>query len=323
MTMNTQKVLYFVHAGPDLYDLVRSHVPEGWTLVTLDTNGEQERLDKIADVDVVVLAGPKLERKYINAASKLRLVHYQGVGYHESADFEALRERGIPFAIAPGGTAESVSEHTIMLMISAYKLGGFVDAEIRRGIWHNHDLRAQSRQIYDKTVGILGMGRVGRAVARRLKPFGARIIYHDIEDVPPQIQEECNARPVGFDELLASSDILTLHAPETALTKNIINARTLGQMRRGAYLVNCARGGLVDEAALLDALKSGHLGGAGLDVRVSEPPPFPDPFNDLVNVVMTPHTAAGNLDAMHMKMADVFANVRRLETGQPLLDTVP
>ena len=317
-----QKVLYFVHAEKDLYDLVRSHVPEGWTLVTLDSNTEQERLEKIADAEVVVLAGPKLERKFIDAAPKLRLVHYQGVGYHEAADIDALKERNIPFAIAPGGTAESVSEHTIMLMIAVCKLGGFVDAEIRRGVWHNHDLRSRSRQIFDKDVGILGMGRVGRAVALRLKPFGARIIYHDIEEVPLDVQEMCNASPVSFEELLARSDILTLHAPETAETNKIINANSIGLMKPGAYLINCARGGLVDEVALLKALKSGRLAGAGLDVRAAEPPPFPDPFNDLDNVVMSPHTAAGNVDAMHMKMADVFANVRRLASGQAILNTV-
>ncbi|MGE0714764.1 MAG: 2-hydroxyacid dehydrogenase [Alphaproteobacteria bacterium] len=316
------KVLYFAHGTAELYDLVRSHLPPGCELVTLATNTVDERLEKLPDAEVIVLAGAYLDRRYIAAAPKLRLVNFQGVGYHDAVDVAALAERGIALAIAPGGTGEGVSEHTIMMMLAVYKRLAFVDAEIRRGVWHAHDMRTESRQLYGKTVGILGLGRIGKEVARRLRAFGVELIYNDIANFPSTLEEELAVTRVTFPELLERSDILTLHVPLTPDTKHLMNAATIGRMKPGSVLINCARGPIVDSAALAAALASGHLGGAGLDVMEVEPPVHPGPFDGFRNVVMTPHIAPGTIDAMHMKMADVFANVRRLMTGEPLADRI-
>ncbi|MCC7272548.1 MAG: 2-hydroxyacid dehydrogenase [Alphaproteobacteria bacterium] len=316
------KALYFAHGNPELYDLVRGHVPSGCTLLTLDTDTVAERLEKLREAEVIVLAGAYLDRRYIAAAPRLRLVNFQGVGYHDAVDVDALAERGIALAIAPGGTGEGVSEHTIMMMLATYKRLAFVDAEIRRGVWHAHDMRTESRQLYGKTVGILGLGRIGREVARRLRAFGVELIYTDIANFPRELEEELAVRRVSFDELLARSDVLTLHVPLTPETRHLMNAVSLAQMKPGAVLINCARGPIVDSAALAAALEKGHLSGAGLDVMEVEPPAHPGPFDHFRNVVMTPHIAPGTIDAMHMKMADVFANVRRLMEGAPLADRI-
>ncbi|WP_198883865.1 2-hydroxyacid dehydrogenase [Acuticoccus mangrovi] len=316
------KILYFALADQALYDLIGSHVPEGCELVTLSSDSDEERLARLAEAEVIVLAGKHLDRRYIEAAPHLKLVNFQGVGYHDAADIETLKAHGIPFAIAPGGTAEGVSEHTIMMILATYKRLAFMDSEIRAGVWHAHDMRPKCRQLYGKVVGILGLGRIGRAVASRLQAFGVKVIYNDIAAIPPEVEAQCGAEAVSFDELVERSDVLTLHVPLTELTADIMNAETIARMKPGAILVNCARGGVVNEPALLAALQSGHLAGAGLDVRASEPPKQPDPFATLENVVMTPHVAPGTLDAMHMKMADVFENVRRLYAGEEIRDRI-
>lgn len=316
------KVLYFAHGPAELYDLLRSHAPPECELVTLETNTVEERLEKIRDAEVVILAGAYLDRRYLAAARRLRLVHFQGVGYHDAIDVAALAEAGIPLCIAPGGTGEGVSEHTIMLILAVCKRLAFVDAEIRRGVWHAHDMRTESRQLYGKTVGIVGLGRVGRAVAHRLRAFGVRMIYHDIAEIPAETERALDVTRVGFEALLAEADVVTLHVPLTEQTHQMMNAARFAAMKPGAIFINCARGPLVDEASLAAALASGHLGGAGLDVMVSEPPRFPTPFDSFRNVVLTPHIAPGTIDAMHMKMDDVFANVRRLLAGEALSDVV-
>ncbi|MBI1778935.1 MAG: 3-phosphoglycerate dehydrogenase [Proteobacteria bacterium] len=313
-----RKVLYFSHGNEALYDLVREAMPKGYQLVTLASSAAEERLAKIADCEAVIVGGFPLTRPYIEAARRLRLVQHQGVGYHDTVDLDALRERQIALALAPGGTSIGVSEHAIMLMLAVCKRLPFVDAELRQGRWHANDLRAESRQLFGMTVGILGLGRIGREVARRLIGFSTETIYHDILDMPSAVEKELRVHSVRFPELLAKSDILTLHVPLTEITHHMIDADALAQMKPSAMLINCARGPVVDEAALAAALERGHLGGAGLDVFEEEPPSHPSPLARFHNVVLTPHHAPGTVDAMREKMGDAFANIRRFFAGEAL-----
>jgi phosphoglycerate dehydrogenase-like enzyme len=313
-----RKVLYFSHGNEALYDLVRSEMPAGYELVTLATGDQKERLAKIADCEAVIIGGFPLTRPYIDAAPRLRLVQHQGVGYHDTVDLDALRDRQIALALAPGGTSVGVSEHAIMLMLAVCKRLPFVDAELREGRWHANDLRAESRQIHGMTVGILGLGRIGKEVARRLIGFGTRTIYNDILDMPAALEKELKVTRVGFPELIRQSDILTIHVPLTSLTHRMFDAEALAAMKPGAMLINCARGPVVEEAALVAALESGHLGGAGLDVFEEEPPRHPTPFGRFRNVVLTPHHAPGTVDAMREKMKEAFSNISRFFQGEPM-----
>lgn len=317
------KILYFIHGNAPLYELVRSQVPEGYELVTLEDGGEAERLEKLHDAEVVIVGGTRLDRRHIDAAPRLRFVQHQGVGYHDTVDVEALRERQIALAVAPGGTSIGVSEHTLMMMLAVCKRLAYLDSELRRGVWHANDLRAESRQIFGMTVGIVGLGRIGKEVARHLQGFGATLVYHDIVDMPAEVEQELKVRRVPLDELLRLSDIVTLHVPLTEQSFHMMNRETIGRMKPGAILVNCARGPVVEETALVEALRSGHLGGAGLDVFEVEPPPHPTPFAEFRNVVLTPHNAPGTQDVMRMKMADIFSNVQRFYAAEPLADRVP
>jgi phosphoglycerate dehydrogenase-like enzyme len=249
-------------------------------------------------------------------------VQHQGVGYHDTVDLDALRERQIALALAPGGTSIGVSEHAIMLMLAVCKRLPYVDAELRQGRWHSSDLRAESRQLDGMTVGIVGLGRIGKEVARRLIGFRTTTLYHDIVDMPASVERECRARRVDLATLLRDSDIVTMHVPLTSATHRMIGTEALARMKPGAMLINCARGPVVDEAALVAALDSGRLGGAGLDVFEVEPPPQPTPLARFHNVVLTPHHAPGTRDAMRLKLQDAFANVARFFRGEPLNDRV-
>lgn len=312
-----KNVLYLSHAPGDVYDIIQAAVPHGYRLLTLAQDSDDERREKIAACEVVIVAATPLRKPLIDAARRLELVHHQGVGWQDTTDHEVIRARGIPLALTPEGTTTGVAEHTVLLILSVLKRLPYADSELRQGRFHINALRPVSRELHGLTVGYMGMGRIARAVVDRLRAFGTRSLYHD-----PDVVEAGDARRVGLDALLAESDIVSLHLPLTPQTRHIIGAKELAAMKRGAYLVNTARGALVDEAALVSALQSGHLGGAALDVFEQEPMPAAHPLARLPNVVLTPHIAAGTRDALAAKMRALFANVERFYRGEPLAHRV-
>ena len=318
----TVRVLYFAKAGEDFYDLIRQAMPDGFELVTFETGSEEERLRLLADAEAVIVGGPPLKAHYIAAAPKLRVVLHQGVGYHDTVDTDALMKRQVRIALTPEGTSEGVSEHAIMMMLAAGRRLAFVDAELRQGRWHSNTFRANARQLMGATIGIVGLGRIGREVARRIGVFGAKAIYTDLLEMPAALERELNVRRVSLDDLLAESDFVTLHVPLTDKTFHMIDAPQLARMRPGSILVNCARGPVVSEPALVAALESGHLGGAGLDVFEVEPPAHPTPFAAFPNVVMSPHHAPGTRDTMSLKFRQIFANARRFLAGERMENEV-
>jgi phosphoglycerate dehydrogenase-like enzyme len=265
---------------------------------------------------VIVAANP-LRKPLIDAAGRLELVHHQGVGWQDTTDHAELEARGIPLALTPEGTTVGVAEHTVLLTLSILKLLPFADAELRQGRFHVNALRPASRELAGMTVGYVGMGRIAQAVATRLRAFGTRGIFFD-----PNVAAFEDLERTNLDAVLAASDIVSLHLPLTRETRHLIGAAELARMKPGAYLVNTARGGLVDEAALVGALESGRLAGAALDVFETEPLPAGHPFAKLRNVVLTPHISAGTRDALSTKMRALFANVERFYRGEPLANRV-
>ena len=318
MADNRIRVLYLSHAGDDVYDLIRTAAGPGFDVVVLEQDDDGERCRKIADCDAVICAATRLRKDHLDAAPMLKVVHHQGVGWQDTTDWREIRRRGLPLALTPEGTTVGVAEHTVLLMLAAAKRLTFADAELRRGQWHVNRLRGVSRELYGKTVGYIGMGRIARAVAERLKPFGCAGIYCDPDVALPRAYEySMGLRSGGFEETLGAADILTVHVPLTEATRGLIDRAALARLKPGAIVVNTARGGIVDETALAEALRSGHVLAAGLDVFETEPPCPDNPLFALPNVVLTPHIAAGTRDAMRQKMDALFANLRRFfETGE-------
>jgi phosphoglycerate dehydrogenase-like enzyme len=317
--MPPYRVVYLEPIPADVEAIVRARLPEGFDLVV--RRADEPVAASVAGADFVLVATVRLDDEALAGASRLRLIQHQGVGY-DNIDLAAARERGVPVAICPTGTSVGVAEHVFLLVLAIYKRLLEADASMRRGEWLQWALRPTSFEIAGKTIGLVGLGRIGREVAVRARAFAANVVYFD--PVRPDAASE-RALGVSFlplDELLAAADVVSLHLPLTPATRHLIDAAAIEQMKPSAVLINTARGPLVDENALVAALRAGRLLGAGLDVFAREPPPPDHPLFALPNVVVTPHVAAGTADALQAKMDACFANMRRVISGDEPVDRV-
>jgi phosphoglycerate dehydrogenase-like enzyme len=312
-----KNVFYLSYAPDDVYAIIRAQATPGFRLVTLEHDSMPERLEKIATAEVVIVAATPLRKPLLDAATKLEVIHHQGVGWQDTTDHEIIKARGIPLALTPEGTTTGVAEHAVLMILAALKMLPFADSELRAGRFHVNALRPRSRELNGLTIGYVGMGRIGQALAQRLAPFNVRGLYHD-----PAVPAFGNLESATLTRVIAEADILTLHVPLTAETRHLIGEKQLAMMKRGSYLVNVSRGGIVDEAALAAALTAGHLAGAALDVFESEPVKSGHPLAAFDNVVLTPHIAAGTRDALSTKMRALFANLERFYRGEPLNNRV-
>lgn len=311
------KVFYHVKASQDFYDLIRSTMPaDRYELLTINNDSEEERQAKLAEAELVIVGGLRMSEEDVNIAVKLRLILHQGVGYHDTVATDALMKRQVRLAVTPQGTSEGVAEHAIMMMLATGRRLAFCDAELREGRWHSNTFRSTARQLFGATVGIVGLGRIGKQVAKRLIGFETRTIYTDLLEMEPEVERELRVSRASLDEVLERSDFITLHLPLTDSSHHMIDAAAIAKMRPGTTLINCARGPVASQEALLDALRSGHLGGVGLDVFEVEPLPAPNPFAEFPNVVMTPHHAPGTRDTMLIKFSEIFANADRFFVGE-------
>jgi phosphoglycerate dehydrogenase-like enzyme len=312
-------VVYMEPLPAELEALVRASLPAECSLRI--RHAEEDPATLIGDADCVIVAVTPLTAHMIQAAPRLRLIQHQGVGYN-NIDLHAAARAGIPVALAPSGTAESVAEHSVLLMLSLYRCLLIADGALRRGEWLQWQLRSCSYNLAGKCVGIVGLGRIGRALAARLGPFGCEVVYFDLVRPSTAVEAELAVRFLPFEELLGCADLVSLHVPLNASTRGLINQAALARMRPSSLLINTARGGIVDEQALYAALSSGGIAGAGLDVFADEPLPAKHALLQLNNVVVTPHIAAGTLDSLRAKLEAAAANIRRVMQGVPPLDQV-
>lgn len=321
--MPKPNVFYHSFGTPELYGLIRESAGSDFDVAVLDADDDAERYRKLALCEAVICAATPLRKRHLDAAPRLRVVHHQGVGWQDTTDWQEIGRRGLPLALTPEGTTVSVAEHAILLMLAASRRLAFADHELRQGHWHVNSLRPVSRELFSKTIGYVGMGRIAQAVAERLKAFGCTGLYHDPSVALPAAEAERLAlRRAELDEVLAEADILSLHVPLQESTRGLIGEAALARMKPGAVLVNTSRGGIVDEAALARALTHGNLLAAGIDVFDSEPPRADNPLLGLANVVLTPHISAGTRDAMRQKMDALFANLRGFFASGALVNRV-
>ena len=283
--------------------------PEGWR-------------DELAEADALLcLLTDRVDAALLERAPRLRVVANAVVGY-EHVDLRACAARGIVVTNTPDVLTEATADLTWALILATVRRLPQAERSLRAGEFHGWGFWDYlGGDLAGATLGIFGMGRIGRAVARRAAGFGMRVVYHSRTRLPPDEEARLGAEPVSFDELLARSDVLTLHAPLTAETRHAIGREALGRMRPGSYLVNTARGALVDEAALVDALRDGPLAGAGLDVYEREPEITPG-LLDLPNVVLLPHVGSATAGT-RTRMAMLAArNVHAVLSGLPPLTPV-
>lgn len=243
---------------------------------------------RLADKSGVLLFSDRIDAATLDAAPKLKAVCNITVGYN-NVDVQACTDRGILVTNAPGVLDDTTADMTWALLLAAARRISESDRWLRAGNWQGMRLDDRfGRDVHHATLGILGMGRIGRAVARRAAGFDMKVIYHNRSRLPPELEQEARASFVDFGRLLAESDFLSLHLPYTDDSRHVIGADELARMKPTAILVNASRGGLVDEAALISALEAGKLAGAGLDVFEGEPR-VAQGLLTLDNVVLAPH----------------------------------
>ena len=256
---------------------------------------------------IVVRSQTKVTAAVLNAGAQLRVVGRAGVGV-DNVDVETATRRGVIVMNAPGGNTISTAEHAFSLLLGVARKIPQADAVIRRGSWDRKNL--EGVELYDKTLGIIGMGRIGSELSRRAIAFGMRVIAHDpylsstrARTLQVELVEE-------LDDLLARADFLTLHTPLTSETHHLLDAARLAKLKPGARVINCARGGLIDENALAAALQGRHIAAAALDVFEIEPLPDDSPLRAAPNLVLTPHLGASTVEAQESVGIEIAQSIR-------------
>lgn len=273
--------------------------------VTLKTGmDEDELVNTIADFHVTVVRGAtKITRRVIESASNLELIIRAGIGL-DNIDLEAAQEKGIQVANTPAATSISVAEHTFGLMLAAVRNHGKANLSMKEHRWEKKVL--SGTELYGKTLGIVGAGRIGQEVAKRAIAFGMTVIAYDVIE----IKTDLDIKQVSFDELLAQSDIISLHLPLTDQTKHMVSNQEFEKMKDGTIIINAARGGTIDESALLQALQAEKVRAAAIDVFEKEPP---DDFSliDHPNVIATPHIGAAAKEGQKRAGMEVVEILRK------------
>jgi D-3-phosphoglycerate dehydrogenase len=278
-----KKVLVSDPMSPDAFEKLKA-IPG--IEVTLKTGmDEQELINFIPEFHIAVIRGAtKMTRNVIQAASNLELIVRAGIGL-DNVDCVAADEKGVQVNNTPAATTTSVAEHTMGLMLASVRNHGKANLSMKAHQWEKKVL--SGTELFEKTLGIIGSGRIGLEVARLSLAFGMKVLAYDIID----IQTDLDVTQVSLDEILAQSDVISLHLPLTEQTKHMISSSEFAKMKEGVILVNASRGGTVDEKALFEALESGKVRAAGIDVFEKEPP---DEYMliDHPNVIATPHIGA-------------------------------
>jgi phosphoglycerate dehydrogenase-like enzyme len=305
-----------------LIDKGQKLLPDGVSFEAVPTLDKQTFAQLAADADILFVLHRRIDADLLALAPRVRLIQRVGVGY-ENIDIAATMAAGIPAAYTPGVNAGVVAEHTIMLMLVLVKRFVAAEQATRAGGWPNMKLaQAGIGDLSGSTIGLVGLGHTGRAVAERLAAFGSRVIYHTRQRADAATEAKYQATYMSLPELLASSQIVSLHVPLTEATHHLIGHEQLALMPRGSILVNVSRGGLVDEAALRRAIESGHLAGAGLDT-IEQDGEGGNPFTDLSQVIVTPHIAGVSQRGINAAFQRSFANINRVLAGERPRDRGP
>ena len=275
---------------------------------------EVELVSTIGDAAaLIVRSQTKVTAPVLHAAKRLRVVGRAGVGV-DNVDVETATRRGVVVLNAPGANTISTAEHAFSLLVSVARNIPRADATVKSGTWDRKKL--EGVELYNKTLGIIGMGRIGSELSRRAIAFGMRVLAFDpylsaarARSLQVELVEE-------IDQLLPLADFISLHTPLTPETHHILNAERLAKTKRGVRVINCARGGLIDERALCHALSSGHVAGAALDVFETEPLPADSPCREFPNVVLTPHLGASTAEAQESVGIEIAQSIRAAAYGR-------
>lgn len=302
----------------DRAERLRSLLPPGMILTHATARGDEHLKEIIADADYAISGQVGVSGDVLKAARKLKLLHKWGVGV-DNLDVDTARALGIKVARTTGSNAVPVAEYTLGLTIAALRGLAIGHAELKKGNWRG--LTAQGMDTFmlsGKTVGIIGFGAIGQQVARLLKGFGCTILYSKRRRLTADEEANLGARFATLAEIYAQADVITLNCPLTPETAGLIDRAALKAMKKTAVLVNVARGGIVVEPDLIDALKAREIHAAAFDVFEIEPLPSDSPLLQLDNLVVTPHLASLASDNFEKTVNQMFGNIARVSRGEPV-----
>lgn len=263
-------------------------------------------LENLKDYDGLLLMGMPADKELIDAGKNLKIISVNGVGY-DHVDIAYAQEKGILVANSPQSVRKPTAEMTFALLLAATKRLYLYDKIVRSGSWVDvSEEKYQGMALADSTLGIFGMGRIGSTVAKFAQSFEMKVIYNDPKRLPEKLEEELGIDYRSFDDLIAESDVISIHAPLFPSTRGIFDSDVFKKMKQSSYLINAARGPIVNEAALVTALKTGEIAGAGLDVFEYEPKVSAE-LRELDNVIMAPHAGTGTV-AGRKEIAEEAAN---------------
>lgn len=298
-------------------EILQSACPQGFVVKTLDELSKEQLIKEAFDADYLLVSGRLvINSDVLDAAKRLKMIQRTGVGT-DMLDKDEIKRRGIPVYVNAGVNARSVAEHTMMLILAVLKRLPQINGQMHNGVWKKQQSGVSTNELFGKTVGIVGMGHVGRLVASMLLPFQAKIVYTDIVRQSEIIEKELNLTYCeSFENLLPKADVLTLHCPMVSDTLEALNARTLAMMKEGAIIINTARGKLINPDDLYNVIKSGHIRAAALDTHYEEPIKEGYKLAELENVILTPHIGGLSYEAFEAMMVGAMENIEAFEQGR-------
>ncbi|WP_426956997.1 2-hydroxyacid dehydrogenase [Muricoccus radiodurans] len=311
------KIVVVDALAPASVERLRALLPPGFTLVSPATRDVAELHTLVGDAEFLISGQLAVDAALLAAAPKAKLLHKWGVGV-DNFDLDAARARGLTVARTTGSNAVPVAEFTIALTLALLRNLAAGHALLSKGEWRGLSGARPSLTVSGKTWGIVGFGAIGQTLARLLKGFGCRILYNKTRPLPPEEEAALGVTYAPLEQILTEADIVSLHTPMTAQTKGMIDLAALRRMKPTAVLINVARGGVVAESDLAQALREKVILGAAMDVFETEPTPSDNPLLGLDNVVVTPHIAALSGDTFEPTVRRMFANVARVAAGQPI-----
>ena len=312
------KVVLLSPTNGEQLEAFRRLAPEGAEIGWVDSSLPiEEQAEQMRETVSVIAIPSVFPVELARACPNLRLVQTISAGTN-MMDLQALGELGVKVANNGGGNAVAVAEHTITLMVSVYRKLQLQLQYVKERKWAGDIRESWFEDAYEmtgKTVGIIGFGRIGQSVARRLQGWECELLYSDVVNFPSELERELNVRRVERDELLRESDIVTLHVPLNRHTRAMLSDREFDMMRENAVLINACRGPVVDEAALIRAMRQGKIAGAGLDVLEEEPTSPDNPLLDMDRVLVTPHLAGFGQEATAKSRAFAVRNTTGVAAG--------
>jgi phosphoglycerate dehydrogenase-like enzyme len=310
------KVVFFTQLDPELHPLLTQHAPDGYTVEVARTDAPADEKSAIlSDADALILFPSRIEDDVLKSARQLKHIQLVSAGF-EHMNLDLVKQLGLTISNNGGANSIDVAEQTIALIMGIYRRLVELDYDVRNDRWYAMETGQCTYTIWNKTVGLIGLGNIGRRVARLLKPFDCELIYSDAFPAPAEVESELGISRVELPELLERSDIVSLHVPINHQTRHMISGSQLAAMKSNAIVINTCRGGVIDEAALTDALTNKQIAYAGLDVLEQEPPDPANPLLKLDNILLTPHAAGITHDTWDRRGSFVFGNIARALSGE-------